>query len=119
MAPDLYDDLCPVPLKTLGRLYRADEVALTELLHAIPGATRARLAVYLYGRNHTHELGIQVAATCEGPVLRDASGLVGGILYDLSRQPLAKRGARTSPKMSISLAGSRASSRSIGSAAHS
>ena len=118
MAPDLYDDVCPVPLKTLGTLYRADELALTELLDTIPEATRARLAVYLYGRSHTHDLGIMVASTCEGSVLRDASGLVGGILYDLSRQSLTKRGDRVSSKMSISLAGSRASSRSIGSAAH-
>lgn len=111
MAPDLYDDLCPVSLKTLGTLYRADEFALPGLLGTIPEATRARLAVYLYGRSHTHALGIQVASTCEGSVLRDASGIVGGILYDLSRQSLSNRRDRASSKTSISLAGSQAGSR--------
>ncbi|MBA9071765.1 hypothetical protein FHR71_005551 [Methylobacterium sp. RAS18] len=118
MAPDLYDNLCPVPLTILGALYRADEFALADLLDTIPEETRARLAVYLYGRSHTHALGIQVASTCEGKVLRDASGVVGNILYDLSRQPSAKRGAGNSPKASISLAGSRAGGRSINWAAH-
>ena len=118
MAPDLYDDLCPVPLTTLGALYRADEFALADLIDTIPEETRARLAVYLYGRSHTHALGIQVASTCEGEVLRDASGVVGNILYELSRQPLAKRSSGNALKPSISLAGSRAGGRSIGWAAH-
>ena len=118
MAPDLYDDHCPVPLKTLGTIYRADELALADLLDTIPEDTRARLAVYLYGRSHTHALGIQVAATCDGEALRDASGVVGSILYDLSRQPPTKRGDGNSSKMSISLAGSQASSRSVKRAAH-
>ncbi|ACK85589.1 hypothetical protein [Methylorubrum extorquens] len=118
MAPDLYDDHCPVPLTTLGALYRADEFVLSDLLDTIPEETRARLALYLYGRSHTHALGIKVAATCDGEALRDASGVVGSILYDLSRQPLTKRGDGNSSKMSISLAGSRASSRSINPVAH-
>ncbi|WHQ68560.1 hypothetical protein [Methylorubrum extorquens] len=111
MAPDLYDDHCPVPLTTLGKLYRADEFALADLLDTIPEETRARLAVYLYGRSHTHALGIQVASTCDGEVLRDASGVIGNILHDLPRQPPIKRNDGNSPKASISLAGSRPSGR--------
>jgi hypothetical protein len=118
VAPDLYDDHCPVPLKTLGAIYRADEFVLADLLDTIPEETRARLAVYLYGRSHTHALGIHVASTCEAEVLRDASGVVGNILYNLSRQPPTKRSDGNSLKASITLAGPCSGSRTLGWAAH-
>ncbi|MCJ2099676.1 hypothetical protein [Methylobacterium sp. E-046] len=78
---------CPVPSETVGRLVKAHPDAVPLLLDGIPEATRARLAVWLYGRSHTHEIGVRVAATCEGATLRRAAGLVGNVLYDLSRRP--------------------------------
>lgn len=63
-------------------------------------------------------MSIQVAATCESEALRDTSGGGVGILYDLSRQPLAERNDGNSPKASISLAGSRAGDRTIVRAAY-
>ena len=77
---------CPVPIDTLSRLYRAEPEALSDQLGDIPEATRARLAIYLYGRSHTRRLGVQIAATCEGSSLRRVDGFVGNALYDLSRQ---------------------------------
>lgn len=105
---------CPVPAEALGRLARADPETVAELVAGIPEATRARLAVYLYGRSHTHELGIRIAATCEGTTLRRAAGLVGNLLHDLSRRPYAAPayGApRTSGAARISLGGPRLSVR--------
>jgi hypothetical protein len=46
---------CPVPLDTLGRIYRAEAEALPSLVAGIPERTRARLAAFLYSRSHTHE----------------------------------------------------------------
>lgn len=80
MTLGLTEDVCPVSLEALGRLYRADPDAIAGLVAAIPEATRARLAVYLYGRSHTHELGLRVAATCEGSTLRRAAGLIGNLV---------------------------------------
>ncbi|GJD59423.1 hypothetical protein [Methylobacterium dankookense] len=105
---------CPVPVEALGRLARAAPEAVAELVASIPEATRARLAVYLYGRSHTYELGIRIAATCDGPSLRRAAGLVGTTLYDLSRRPYAPPayGApRTSGAARISLGGPRLAAR--------
>jgi hypothetical protein len=65
---------CPVPPETVGRLIKADPESTAFLLDGIPEATRARLAVWLYGRSHTHEAGVRVAATCDGPTLRRAAG---------------------------------------------
>jgi hypothetical protein len=98
---------CPVPPETVGRLMRSDPEGAAYLLDGIPEATRARLAVWLYGRSHTHEIGIRVAATCEGATLRRAAGLVGNVLYDLSRRPSASpsHGTRGSASR-ISLGGS-------------
>ncbi|AWN36496.1 hypothetical protein [Methylobacterium radiodurans] len=78
---------CPVPPETLGLIARAEPESLDTIVEGIPEGVRARLAVYLYGRSHTHELGIRIAATCEGATLRRAAGLVGNMLHDLSRRP--------------------------------
>lgn len=100
---------CPVPIDMLSRLYRAEPEALADQLGGIPEATRARLAVYLYGRSHTRQLGVQIATTCEGASLRRVAGFVGNALHDLSRQnPSAWVDASPSAggKRGISLAGS-------------
>ena len=87
---------CPVEPDVVGRLIKADPEGAAFLLDGIPEATRARLSVWLYGRSHTHAIGVRVAATCEGATLRRTAGLVGNVLYDLSRRPVAaaSRGAR-------------------------
>ena len=45
---------CPVAPDVVGRLIKADPEGAVFLLEGIPEATRARLAVWLYGRSHTH-----------------------------------------------------------------
>ncbi|MHB2208427.1 hypothetical protein [Methylobacterium sp. CM6257] len=75
-----------MPLDTLRQLYHAAPKALPEQLDGIPEATRARLAVYLYGRSHMRQLGVRIAATCGGVSLRRAAGFVGNALHQLSRQ---------------------------------
>ena len=87
-AADFVSD-CPVPLELATRIARAEPDRLAGLLDGIPEAARARLAVWLYGRSHTHEIGVRVAATCEGASLRREAGIVGDQLYALSRRPYA------------------------------
>jgi hypothetical protein len=100
---------CPVSPETVGALIRSDAEDAGYLLDGIPEATRARLAVWLYGRSHTHEIGVRVAATCDGATLRRAAGLVGNVLYDLSRRPYAapSHGTRGGSAGRISLGGSK------------
>lgn len=99
---------CPVTPETVGRLARADPETLADLVDNIPESTRARLAVWLYGRSHTHEIGVRIAATCDGSSLRRAGGLIGNALYDLSRRPYAAptHGTRATGSARISLGGS-------------
>ena len=111
MTLGLLDEVCPVSLELLGALYRADDETLGELLSDFPDKTRGRLAVYLYGRSHTHELGIRIAAGCDGSVLRRAAGIVGNVLYEQSRQTYARPSYgenRIASRSKVSLGGSRA-----------
>ena len=98
---------CPVPPDIVGRLIKSDPEGAAYLLDGIPEATRARLAVWLYGRSHTHEIGVRVAATCEGTTLRRTAGIVGNALYEISRRPYAapSHGTRSSGNR-ITLGGS-------------
>jgi hypothetical protein len=79
----------PGALDLLGRITRANSEILLCLLDAIPECQRARLAVWLYGRSHTHATGVRIATTCEGSSLRREAGLVGDKLHDLSKKPYA------------------------------
>ena len=109
ISTDDFDTGCPISEDTLGRIYRADGVVLDHLLAGIPEITRARLATYLYGRSHTHELGVRVAGTCDAAIMRRTSGALGEAIHAQSRQVYARPSygeeRRLSPKR-VSLAGS-------------
>lgn len=105
-----FEDGCPVPAETLGRLYRADAATLDSLIEGIPEGTRVRLAVFLYGRTHTRELGVHVASTCDADHLAEAAGALGKAIYAQSRNGYAQStygDDRRPAKGAISLAGSR------------
>ena len=118
------DPECPVSLELLGQVYRADDYDLPELLQSIPALTRARLAAYLYGKSHMHQLGLRVARACERDDLVRAAGEIGSVIHGQSRlkpsapveepvvKPKVRRGAAEAPaKKKISLGGSAAKGR--------
>lgn len=104
-----FDDGCPVPPDKLGMIYRADAETLPQLVAGIPEGTRARLAAFLYGRSHTRELGIKIAATCAVETMKKISGALGEAIYLQARrgyeQPTYGEERRTSNKR-VSLASS-------------
>lgn len=104
-----------MPLDLVAGLTRAAPEAFADLLERVPEATRAKLAVWLYGRSHTHEIGVRIAATCEGATLRRAAGLLGNALYELSRRPYVapSHGARLNTARRISLGGSYGAARAV------
>ena len=104
------EDACPVPLELLGSLYRSNLDGVPGLVEGIPEARRAQIAVYLYGRSHTNELGIRLAATCTAGALEHAGGRLGAVIYAQSRQPYARPSygdARSGARPKVSLGGSR------------
>jgi hypothetical protein len=105
-----FEDGCPVSPEMLGRIYRAEAATLPSLVAGLPERTRARLAVFLYGRTHTRELGVRVAATCEAALLMQIGGGLGEAIYAQSRTGYARPTYgedRRSPRGIVSLAGSR------------
>ena len=101
---------CPVSLELVAQLTRAEPDACPGLLDGFTDMTRARLAVWLYGRSHTHEIGVRVAATCEESTLRNIAGLVGSQLHELSRRPYAAPNhGMHGGRRQVSLGGSRTS----------
>ena len=108
-----FEDGCPVSPEMLGRIYRAEASMLPSLAAGIPERTRASLAVFLYGRMHTRELGVRVATTCEAALLMQVAGTLGEVIYAQSRagyeQPTYGEDRRTL-RRAISLAGSRKTS---------
>ena len=79
------DPECPVSLEFLGQVYRADDYDLPGILESVPASTRARLAAYLYGKSHMHQLGLKVARACEREDLMRAAGEIGAVIYGQSR----------------------------------
>ena len=103
-----FEDGCPVPVETLGRLYRADAETVPNLVAGIPQRTRALLAVFLYGRMHTRELGVRVAATCEAALLMQIAGTLGEVIYAQSHDGYVRPSYgedRRSSRSVVSLAG--------------
>ena len=113
-AADFGND-CPVPLDLVAQLTRVEPDARLDLLDGVSETTRARLAVWLYGRSHTHEIGVRIAATCEGATLRRVAGLVGDQLYALSRRPYTapSHGLQGGGRRQVSLGGTRGAARAV------
>ena len=113
-AQDFASDF-PVPLDLVTRLIQAAPEAVAELLEVVSEGRRAQLAVWLYGRSHTHEIGVRIAATCEGAALRRAAGPLGNVLHELSRRPYVapSHGARPSAARRVSLGGSYGAARAV------
>lgn len=80
-----FDHGCPVSEDELGTIYRAHADALPSLIADIPEETRARLAIFLYARSHTRELGTKVAASCNPVTLRHVAGDLGDAIHKQSR----------------------------------
>lgn len=103
---ELNGETCPVALDVLGALLRAPDIAA--IIADIPARSRARLAVYLYGRSHTHALGLQVAAATPVDDLHAVAGRLGREIHALAmkqRPQVAQREGRLFAKSRISLGG--------------
>ena len=85
-APQIDDDQS-VPDELIGRLYRATERSVCELLPELTAQDRAYLAMFCYRKSHLHRIGLAIAATCDESVLVQTWGTaLGQTLYSQSRE---------------------------------
>ena len=76
-APQLQDDTF-VPEELIGRLHRATETTILDLMAKFTSRERANLAVFCYHRSHLRRTGLAIAATCDLPALVQQWGTVLG-----------------------------------------
>jgi hypothetical protein len=89
-APQLDDDQI-VPEELVGRLYRANEEAVPELLGGLSSHERANLAMFCYRKSHLHRTGLAIAATCDLTTLIQAWGTaLGQAVFAQSRERTEK-----------------------------
>jgi hypothetical protein len=85
-APQIDDDQL-VPEELIGRLYRATESSVFDLLPELSTQDRAYLAMFCYRKSHLHRIGLAIAATCDETVLVQTWGTaLGQTLYAQSRE---------------------------------
>jgi len=90
-APQIVDDQY-VPEELIGRLYRATESSIANLLPELTVQDRAYLAMFCYRKSHLHRVGLAIAATCDESVLVQTWGTaLGQTLYAQSREARPKR----------------------------
>jgi hypothetical protein len=104
-APQLDDDQI-VPDELVGRLYRAGEKAVADLLSGLSLGDRANLAMYCYRKSHLRRTGLAIAATCDRTTLIQAWGTaLGHAIFAQSREVAAADADRASfsrrPKITL------------------
>jgi hypothetical protein len=88
----LIDEDQGVPDELIGRLYRATESSVTDLLPQLSIQDRAYLAMFCYRKAHLHRIGLAIAATCDQTALVQTWGTaLGQALYAQSREPTPER----------------------------
>ena len=100
------DDDQDVPADLIGRLYRASESTVFDLLPELSLQDRAYLAMFCYRKSHLHRIGLAIAATCDENVLVQTWGTaLGQTLYTQSREaPPAPQRAPGQHRSKITLA---------------
>jgi hypothetical protein len=103
-TPQLDDDQF-VPDDLVGRLYRAGESAVADLLGGLSLGDRANLAMYCYRKSHLRRTGLAIAATCDLASLVQAWGTaLGQAIFAQSREPADEDRAPASRRAKITLA---------------
>jgi hypothetical protein len=81
------DDDQVVPDDLIGRLYRATETTVMDLLPQLSSQERAWLAMFCYRKSHLHRIGLAIAATCTETMLIQTWGTaLGQALFIQSRE---------------------------------
>src|SRR6202051_947565 len=85
-AATQFDDDTLVPEELIGRLHRATETTILDLMAKFTARERANLAVFCYHRSHLRRTGLAIAATCDLPALvRQWGTVLGQAIFAQSR----------------------------------
>jgi hypothetical protein len=94
-----------VPEELVGRLYRATEGAVLDLLDQFTLSERAHLAMFCYRKLHLHGIGLAIAATCDQSTLEKTWGTaLGQALFAQSRERPAREHRPVAQRSKVTLA---------------
>lgn len=84
-TPQLVEDTF-VPEELIGRLHRATDTTILDLMAKFTAQERANLAMFCYHKAHLRRIGLAIAATCDLPSLVQQWGTVlGHAIFTQSR----------------------------------
>jgi len=112
-ATSQLDDDTFVPEELIGRLHRATETTILDLMEKFTSRERANLAMFCYHKAHLRRIGLAIAATCDLPSLVQQWGTVlGQAIFAQSRDgALDPDPVRVTHRPKITLARSAGSAR--------
>jgi len=88
-TPQLDEDTL-VPEELIGRLHRATDATILDLMEKFTAQERANLAMFCYHKAHLRRIGLAIAATCDLPALVQQWGTVlGRAIFTQSREGAA------------------------------
>ncbi len=95
-----------VPEELIGRLHRATDATILDLMAKFTAKERASLAMFCYQKNHLRRIGLAIAATCDRPSLVQQLGTVlGDAIFTQSREGIAGADAsRAAHRAKVTLA---------------
>src|ERR1700681_2970105 len=80
-----------IPEELVGRLHRATEHSVIDLVAAFTANERARLAMFCYHKSHLRRIGLAIATTCDLNSLVEGWGVIlGQAVFAQSREPCEK-----------------------------
>jgi hypothetical protein len=105
--PQLDDDTF-VPEELIGRLHRATETTILDLMDKFTPQERANLAMFCYRKAHLRRIGLAIAATCDlSPLVQQWGTVLGQAIFTQSRDgSLDPDPVRVSHRPKITLASS-------------
>jgi hypothetical protein len=86
-APTIQVDDINISEELIGRLQRATEDSVLELVANFQANQRASLAVHCYRKSHLHQTGLTIASTCDlSSLVGECGPILGAAIFAQSRK---------------------------------
>jgi hypothetical protein len=90
-APTIQVDDVNISEELIGRLHRATEESVLELVVNLRANQRASLAMHCYRKSHLHQTGLTIASTCDlSSLVEECGPILGEAIFAQSRKRFAE-----------------------------
>jgi hypothetical protein len=86
-APTIQVDDIDISDELIGRLHRATEDSVLEVIANLRANQRANLAMHCYRKSHLHQAGLTIASTCDlSSLVEECGPIIGKAIFAQSRK---------------------------------